>query len=385
MGGTIRAIGLMSGTSADGVDAAALDTDGRGRVRAGPWLTVAYEPALRRRLLALDRRDEAGTRAVESALTDAHIAAVARLGARPGAPAALLGFHGHTIHHDPARGVTRQIGDARRLAEACGVDAVADFRSADMAAGGQGAPLAPLYHAALAAGLEKPLAVLNIGGVANVTYLGADDGPDAGAAGGGGRGSIAAFDTGPGNALLDDWAARRAGLPMDRGGRLAAAGAADETRLAALMADPYFSAPAPKSLDRGHFSALADGTLEGLSAADGAATLVAFTAAAAAAALRLLPRAPKRWLVCGGGRRNPALMRALAARLGAPVDPVEAAGWDGDALEAQAFAWLAVRSVRGLPLSLPQTTGVRAPCPGGRLYRARPRRGGGGVREPAPE
>ena len=360
----VRAIGLMSGTSADGVDAAALETDGRGRVEFGPWLTLPYEPGFRRRLLALDRTDAADVRAVESELTEAHIAAAERLSERLDAPAALVGFHGHTIHHDPARGVTRQIGDAQRLADACGADTVADFRSADMEAGGQGAPLAPLFHAALADGLEKPLAVLNVGGVANATFLDA---------GGGEAGfpSMAAFDTGPGNALLDDWAARRAGMPMDRGGRLAAAGRVDKARLEELMADPYFAAPAPKSLDRGHFSALADETLAGLSPADGAATLAAFTAEAAAAAARLASRRPKRWLVCGGGRRNPALMRALASRLGAPVEPVEAAGWIGDALEAQAFAWLAVRSVRGLPLSLPQTTGVSAPCAGGRLYRAR--------------
>ena len=354
----IRVIGLMSGTSADGVDAAALDTDGRDRVRPGPWLTVPYDAALRTRLRALDRRDEAAVRDVERDLTDAHAAAVARLAARLDAPATLVGFHGQTIHHDPARGVTRQIGDARRLAAACSIDVVADFRAADVAAGGQGAPLAPLYHAARAAGAARPLAVLNIGGVANVTWLGAA--PD----------DILAFDTGPGNALLDDWAARHTGRPLDRDGRLAAAGAVDSGRLAALLADPYFAAPAPKSLDRDRFSALANRVLAGLSPADGAATLTAFTAAAVAAARDLLPGAPARWLACGGGRRNPALMRALERRLDAPVHPVESIGWEGDALEAQAFAWLAVRSRAGLPLSLPRTTGVSAPCRGGRFFAA---------------
>ncbi len=352
----MRAIGLMSGTSADGVDAAVVDTDGCDRVACGPWLTAPYGVALRHRLRTLDRHDEAEVRTVEAALTDAHIGAVAALSAGLDAPAVVVGFHGQTIHHDPARGGTRQIGDARRLASACGIDVVADFRAADMAAGGQGAPLAPLYHAALAADLEKPLAVLNLGGVANVTFL--DDSPD----------HIRAFDTGPGNALLDDWAARRAGTPIDLDGRMAAAGAVDPARLAVLMSDPYFDAPGPKSLDRDHFSALAVRVLEGLSPVDGAATLAAFTAAAVASARVHLPRAPTQWLVCGGGRRNPALMRALAARLGAPVDPVEAVGWQGDALEAQAFAWLAVRSLKGLPLSVPQTTGVAQPCPGGQLY-----------------
>ena len=359
-----RAIGLMSGTSADGVDAAAVDTDGRGRVVCGPWLTVAYDSALRRRLRAPERRDAAALRAVETDMTEVHIAAVASLSARLDRPASVVGFHGHTVHHDPDRGVTRQIGDAARLAAACGVDVVADFRSADIAAGGQGAPLAPLYHAALAAGLEKPLAVLNLGGVANVTWLDGAPSPDAGA------GDIRAFDTGPGNALLDDWAQRHTGAPLDRDGRLAAAGAVDESRLGALMADPWFAAPPPKSLDRDRFAPRAARALDGLSPADGAATLVAFTAAAVAAARDRLPRAPARWLACGGGRRNPALMEALRRRLGAPVDPVEAVGWEGDALEAQAFAWLAVRSLRGLPLSLPDTTGVVAPCRGGRTFPA---------------
>ena len=358
----IRAIGLMSGTSADGVDAAAVETDGRGRVVRGPWLTVAYDSALRRRLRALDPGNAAALRAVETDMTEVHIAAVASLSARLDRPASVVGFHGHTVHHDPDRGVTQQIGDAARLAAACGVDVVADFRSADIAAGGQGAPLAPLYHAALAAGLEKPLAVLNLGGVANVTYLDGAPSPDAGA------GGIRAFDTGPGNALLDDWAQRHTGAPLDRDGRLAAAGAVDESRLGALMADPWFAAPPPKSLDRDRFAARAARALDGLSPADGAATLVAFTAAAVAAARDRLPRAPARWLACGGGRRNPVLMEALRRRLGASVEAVEAVGWEGDALEAQAFAWLAVRSLRGLPLSLPDTTGVVAPCRGGRTF-----------------
>ena len=354
----IHAIGLMSGTSADGVDAAAVETDGRGRVSCGPWLTVPYDAALRTRLRALDRNDRAAVDDVAAALTDVHAAAVAALSRRLSSPVRVIGFHGHTLPHDPARGVTRQIGDAGRLAAACGIDIVADFRSADVAAGGQGAPLAPLYHAALAGPLEKPVAILNIGGVANVTFLDRE------------ANAIQAFDTGPGNGLLDDWATRHAGAPMDRDGRMAAGGVADTRRLAALMADPYFSRPPPKSLDRDHFAALAARVLDGLAPADGAATLVAFTAAAAALAGRHFPRVPDRWLVCGGGRRNPQIMQALAERIDAAVAPVETVGWQGDALEAQAFAYLAVRSLNDLPLSLPQTTGVAAPCRGGRRYPA---------------
>jgi anhydro-N-acetylmuramic acid kinase len=231
-----------------------------------------------------------------------------------------------------------------------------DFRLADVAAGGQGAPLAPLYHAALAAGMERPLAVLNLGGVGNVTWLG--EGVEA----------VIACDTGPGNALLDDFVLRRTGAAFDQDGRLAASGRVAPAVIARLMADPYFAAPPPKSLDRLDFSArVAASGLDALSDADGAATLVAFTARSVAAVVPLLPAPPRRWLVGGGGRHNLSIMTTLAGVLGVPVAPVEAAGWDGDALEAQAFAFLAARVARGLPLSLPGTTGVPWPMPGGRM------------------
>jgi anhydro-N-acetylmuramic acid kinase len=222
-----------------------------------------------------------------------------------------------------------------------------------VAAGGEGAPLAPVFHAALATGLERPLAVLNIGGVANLTFLGAD-------------GALLACDTGPGNGPLDDWAERHLGAPCDRDGALAAAGQTDAAVLARLLAHPYFARAAPKSLDRLAFSAaLAASGLDRLSPADGAATLVAFLAEAVAGTR--LPMPPRRWLVTGGGRHNPAIMAALRVRLAVPVAPAEAAGWDGDALEAQCFALLAVRVQRGLPLSFPGTTGVAQPLPGGRI------------------
>jgi anhydro-N-acetylmuramic acid kinase len=228
-----------------------------------------------------------------------------------------------------------------------------DFRSADVAAGGQGAPLAPVFHAALAHEAAKPLAVLNIGGVANVTWIGAD-------------GSLVAFDTGPGNGPLDDWIARRAGAAFDRDGAIARSGQVDQAVLGRLLADPYFARPAPKSLDRLDFAAsLAASGVESLSPADGAATLVAFIAAAVAAAP--LPAPPQRWVVTGGGRHNPAIMQALRDRLGAPVDPVEAIGWDGDAVEAQCFGFLAARTKAGLPISFPGTTGIARPLPGGRI------------------
>ena len=356
-----HAVGLMSGTSLDGVDAALLRTDGETWVETGAALSLPYEAGFRAELYGLlgcEDRAAPAMRRIEEALTRRHAEAVKALLARAGLPAeevGLIGFHGQTLAHDPARRLTLQLGDGAALARLCGIPVIADFRAADVAAGGQGAPFAPLYHAALATGLERPLAVLNLGGVGNVTWLG--EGPQ----------EIVAFDTGPGNALLDDWAARHTGEAVDRDGALAAAGRVDEAALAALMADDYFVVPPPKSLDREDFDPT---PVARLSAADGAATLTAFTAASVAAALPHLAAAPRRWLVTGGGRRNPSLMARLHEALGAPVEPVEAVGWNGDALEAQAFAYLAVRSLLGLPLSLPTTTGVPRPITGGVLHEA---------------
>jgi anhydro-N-acetylmuramic acid kinase len=351
----LRTIGLMSGTSLDGVDAAWLETDGERIGGFGPTLTLPYDDRLRadlRRILdhapTLDPDDRRLKSAV-ARLTEYHVRAVAAL-ARA---ADVIGFHGQTILHQPDRRRTWQVGDAAELAWRTGTPVVHDFRSADVAAGGQGAPLAPAYHAALARDVAKPLAVLNIGGVANVTWIGAD-------------GELAAFDTGPGNGPLDDWIARRAGAAFDRDGAIARSGRADDAVLSRLLADPYFSRPPPKSLDRLDFAAsLAASGLNRLSPADGAATLVAFTAAAVAAAP--LPARPAQWLVTGGGRHNPAIMAALHARLGVPVDPVETMGWDGDAIEAQCFGFLAARTRAGLPISFPGTTGVPHPMTGGAM------------------
>jgi anhydro-N-acetylmuramic acid kinase len=352
-----RTIGLMSGTSLDGVDAAWLDTDGVSVTAFGPAVTVPYDEALRRDLRAIldlapvlapyDRR----LPAVVERLTDYHVQAVGGLGRS----ADQVGFHGQTILHQPDRRRTWQIGDAAGLASRLGVPVVHDFRSADVAAGGQGAPLAPVYHVALAASLPKPLAVLNIGGVANVTWLGRD-------------GSLLAFDTGPGNGPLDDWMFQHTGRAFDTGGALAKSGRVDRDVLRRLMAHPYFGMPGPKSLDRLDFGrALGESGLSALSAADGAATLAGFTVASVVGAT--FPERPERWLVCGGGRLNPVLMDGLRAALGVPVEPVEAAGWNGDALEAQCFGFLAARVVAGLPLSFPTTTGVPVPMTGGRVTR----------------
>jgi anhydro-N-acetylmuramic acid kinase len=376
------ALGLMSGTSMDGIDAATLRTDGRGSIAFGARRTVAYDDAFRARLRGVlgGQGDPGSIEAVAAELTRAHADLVKQLLAGEGmAPSAIdvIGFHGHTILHRPDLRRTWQIGDGALLAKLTGIDVIDDFRGRDVESGGEGAPLAPLYHAALCRGLAgasrleggdpevgRPVAILNLGGVANVTWVGSGFDPDAEEPDGG---QILAFDTGPGNALLDDWARTRTGRNRDQDGALALAGRVDRAALDALLEDPYFHRAPPKSLDRDAFD---PGPVGGLSDADGAATLTAFSAAAVARALAHLPAPPRHWLVSGGGRHNPALMAALAEALAVPVRPVEAVGWDGDALEAEAFAYLAVRSLEGLPLSLPGTTGVERPTIGGRLHGA---------------
>lgn len=353
-------IGLMSGTSLDGIDAALIRTDGRDMLETGPWVTLPYEAGFRQQLRGLLGRQEAGADLVAE-LTHKHAEAVSYLltraqgwGGQPG----LIGFHGQTIFHAPRRpsnstdapGVTVQIGDGAMLAQLTGMDVVNDFRTADVAAGGEGAPLVPVYHQALAHNLEKPLVVLNIGGVSNITYIGA-------------FGELIACDTGPGNALIDDWMLKHTGKPVDESGSTAAKGRVDERLLGKMLAHGYFAEPLPKSLDRQAFAHFTDMPL---SLHDGAATLTAFTAASVAEVFRLLPDQPKRLLVTGGGRHNPTLMKMLTRYCSLEAEPVEIVGWQGDALEAQAFGYLAVRSRLGLPLSYPLTTGVPAPQTGGR-------------------
>lgn len=360
-----RALGLMSGTSMDGIDAALIETDGERVFAPGPARTDPYDDAFRGRLRAAlgATRDDPD---LARELTERHAESVHRLLGDASLAASdvdVVGFHGHTVRHEPARGVTRQIGDGAFLARLVGIPVVADFRSRDVAEGGEGAPLAPLYHAARAADLEKPIAILNLGGVANVTWIGIGAGSGAGI----GDGALLAFDTGPGNALLDDFARQAIGRAMDEDGRLARAGRPDRVLLDAWLADDYFRKSPPKSLDRNHFArALAAARTH--SPADGAATLARFTAEAVGLARAYFPAPARRWLVAGGGRHNGHLMGQLADVLGGTVDAVEVVGWRGDALEAEAFAFLAVRSLRALPLSLPSTTGVRAPCTGGTRY-----------------
>jgi anhydro-N-acetylmuramic acid kinase len=359
----MRAIGVISGTSMDGIDVSLVETDGESALATGPGRTYPYPSDLRRDLLAIAadpaRAAQEALGVEDDAVSDAHAGAVEAFLGDHGIAAAsidLVGLHGQTILHRPERRFTRQLGSGARVAARLGIDTIDRFRHADVAAGGQGAPFAPLYHRALAATLARPLMVLNLGGVGNVTYIDEE--------------TTIAFDTGPASALLDDWVARHTGAAFDAGGAIAASGRVDRDILATLMAHPYFAMPAPKSLDRNDFHDRAR-AIEGLGLADGAATLAAFTVESVAAALAHVPRRPGRWIVCGGGRHNGFFMGSLAGRLQVPVEPAEAAGWDGDFIEAQCFGYLAVRSRRGLPLSLPTTTGVPHPMTGGVLHRGR--------------
>lgn len=359
----VWALGLMSGTSLDGLDGALIRTDGVNILEFGPHMTMVMPAGLADELRALMRQEARDWLAIEQRFTEAQVPLVAQLVAQlqaeqgPDVKVSCIGFHGQTILHRPAEHITWQIGNGAWLAERCAIPVVADFRRRDVAAGGQGAPLVPLYHAALAKDMaDVPLAVLNIGGISNVTLITQPNLT---------MPYIHALDCGPGNALLNDWLRLKTGAEYDVDGALAAQGNVDEQALETYLAHPFFELPPPKSLDRHDF------TLEpvaALSAEDGAATLTAFTALAVHRSLMWLPEMPLRWLVCGGGRHNPVMMEALRRAVNAPVDPVEAVGWHGDALEAEAFAFLAVRLLRGLPISLPETTGVQRLVTGGAFY-----------------
>jgi len=352
----ISALGLMSGTSLDGIDIAFLTTDGEKVTNFGPTSTVPYSNSLREQIRAT-LGGGGDVTAAEAQLTTSHIIAARDFLSQHSIKSDevdLIGFHGHTIMHDPLHGKTWQIGDGQRLANELSIDVVADFRVADMAHGGEGAPLAPVFHRAMAKNLSTPLCILNIGGVANLTWISAEE--------------MVAFDTGPGNALIDDWMRQHTEQEMDLKGALAATGQIEENALKILLRDVYFDRAVPKSLDRNYFSEHAIRALAKTSPADGAATLTAFTAQATRTALKFLPELPSQVLVCGGGRKNATLMKTLQAELKIPVMPVESVGWNGDAMEAQLFAFLAVRSRYGLPISFPTTTGVSTPTTGGRLF-----------------
>lgn len=365
----MRVLGFMTGTSLDAVDMAVLETDGETIQAFGPAGERRLKDVTRDLVLAathdaLNWPREA--QAPDSFAAAAEIVARAHFGASDNFLAEhgiswsdidLVAMHGQTVLHERPQdgrvGRTVQLGDAALLAKLCGRPVAHDFRSADVAAGGEGAPLAPIYHLALArtSGLEPPLAVLNVGGVANVTFWTGGD-------------ELTAFDTGPGNGMIDLLVQGRGAGRYDAGGKYASVGRADEGIVRALLAHPYFAAPPPKSLDRYDFPLT---PLDRLPLEDACATLVAFTAEAVRKGFETIGQAPREVVVTGGGRHNPEIMKALAARLDAPVKPAEAHGWRGDSIEAEAFAFLGARAARGLPISFPRTTGVPHPMTGGRI------------------
>ena len=354
----------MSGTSLDGIDVALLRTDGQDVVDRGPAATYPYRPdqqavlhdALQQAKSLEDREARPGILAeAERALTEWHAEAVNRFldtnGLTP-PEIDVIGFHGQTVIHRPERRLTVQLGLGPTLARRTGIPVVYDMRAADVAAGGLGAPLVPVYHRALAAAVaDRPVAFVNIGGVANMTWIGRD-------------GDLVAFDTGPGNALLNDWCERHTDVPYDKDGMLARRGSSNTDVLGQLLKNNFFATSAPKSLDRNTFQT---SVVDALSPADGAATLTSFTAASIALSEKLVPEPPRLYIICGGGRLNPTLIQNLRDRLQASVIVAEDVGMNGDSMEAEAWAYLAVRCLRGLAITFPGTTGVAAPLSGGRL------------------
>lgn len=369
------AIGLMSGTSLDGIDVAVIRSDGEKAIQFGPAATFSYDDDFRERLRSVlgpkwikgDTKNPE-LQAVEDELTHLHIQAVIQFMDMYDLSADevdIIGFHGHTVFHDPNAKITQQIGNAQALADGTKISVVADFRSRDVAGGGQGAPLVPIYHQALAQGMMKgmmggtadltpPVAVLNLGGIANVTFIGETED------------NLLAFDTGPCNSLLDDWVFEKTGNKFDEGGALATAGKANDHIVAQMLSHSYFLKPNPKSLDRLDFNTDAVGEL---SLEDGAATLVKFIAGSVKKSQNAFPAPPSSWVLSGGGCHNHALVSALKDTLDGEVKVADEIGWSGDAMEAQAFAYLALRSVAKLPISFPGTTGVGSPLSGGKQFR----------------
>lgn len=345
------AIGMMSGTSLDGIDVALVSTDGKDATQLLDFKTYPYDQDTKRAVKDVFGARK-GSKAVDKAeylITKAHIDAIRAFGHS----ADVIGFHGQTIHHDPAKKFTWQIGDCQLLANETGIDVVGDMRQADIAAGGQGAPLLPLCHRSFAATVPKPIAILNLGGVGNVTWLGED------------RHDILAFDTGPANAPIDDLVQAKTGEPFDSSGKRALAGQPLQRLIDEWLDNPFFDQAPPKSLDRNQWdvSAVVEFKLE-----DAVATLTQFSVQSVIKSLAHLPSKPRALYVAGGGSQNKAMMQWLNEALDYPVQPVETLGWNGEALEAQGFAYLAVRSLQGLALTVPTTTGVPEPMSGGLLY-----------------
>ncbi len=346
----------MSGTSTDGIDVALLETDGVQIFDKGPYFYFPYEEQQKKKIQSVFKREDRShhdCRAVEDLITQTHIKAVEAFLAEYDLSASdidMIGFHGQTITHAPDRRLTIQLGDGKALSKALSIPVVYDFRSEDVALGGQGAPLVPVYHQALVYGVEGCIALVNIGGVSNITMIGE-------------QGELVSFDTGPGNALIDDWVrSHGAQKGYDEGGVIARSGRVDEGVLSLLCAHSFFKAPYPKSLDRNDFDV---SLVQSLCLEDGAATLTAFSAKTIAQAIHALPQMPQAVLLCGGGRKNDYLVELIQKEVSIPVKSTDEQGFNGDMIEAEAFAFLAVRAFLGLPCTFPETTGVDKALSGG--------------------
>ncbi len=351
------AIGMMSGMSRDGIDVASIRTDGQSFNECCKSKTYPYTQEQRRIIADAVGYSELNdiTRLAEKVITDTHIAAAKAFIEEFNVDPDLVSIHGQTIFHDPANGKTWQIGDFQKIANEINCDVVGDLRYADVAAGGEGAPLAPVFHQAYVQTDERPIVILNMGGISNITWLGPDKEKD-----------MIAGDVGPANALIDDYMMHVKNEPYDKNGALASSGQVNEALLQKWLKNDYFSRDFPKSLDRDEFKVP---EAYDLSEADGAATLSAFTVQGIATGIRMMPQPPKAVYVGGGGRHNDFMMCELATAIGCSVEPVEALGWNGDSLEADCWAYLGVRCLEGKPITFPNTTGVPEPMTGGVLYK----------------
>lgn len=367
----VLAIGLMSGTSLDGVDVAIIKTDGHQVTRFGkachiPY-TVEQRDQLQEAFAHAKRENNPNVRSnsiliAEGVINKLHLDAINEIisiNQLQKNDIEVIGFHGQTLLHNPEKGWSWQIGDGRELADNTGIKVVNDFRRFDVENGGQGAPLVPIFHRALLPKDETnfPIALLNIGGVANLTWFNGHDPND-----------MVAFDTGPGNALLDDWIRKHSDFPYDKDGKFSSKGNVQEILVNDLMNHDYFKEMPPKSLDRDAFDV---SSLSMLSHEDGAATLIAFTVNAIKMAEVMCPDFVKKWYVCGGGAHNPTMMQMLSDELYGEVETISSLGFDGDYVEAEAFAFLAVRKLYDLPITFPGTTGILEPSTGGKVYNPR--------------
>jgi anhydro-N-acetylmuramic acid kinase len=357
----MTAMGIMSGPSLDGVEASLIITDGIDVFEKGSSISRKYPEEVKTLIRSVYGRhigeDEDGLLSkAEEVVTNFHIKIAQELieySTLEAEDIDVIGMHGQTILHKPNEGITVQLGDGKKVANALGIDVISRLRNVDIAGGGQGAPLMPVFHEAITKQAEKPLAFLNIGGIAYVTWIG-------------GSGELVSYDTGPGNMLIDDWAKKHTGVAMDENGDMAVRGTVNEKTLEKMLKLDYFQAPPPKSAGRSMFSELIE-QVEGMSADDGAATLTALTVESIKrGAIKHMPEMPVKWIVSGGGTKNPTMMRMLRNTLETEVTSTSKKGWDAEYMEAQAVAFLAVRSIFGLPITYPSTTGVRQPSSGGK-------------------